>query len=221
MLQGILIVIIVAASTLAYAMSHEVFLLVVMTVLALAYAIPQLLKIRQFRGTMLVTCPENQKPAAVKISMWRAALAAVLGRRHLELCNCSRWPERRACPQDCLCEIVESPEDHCAWNIARKWFTGKNCACCGRPITRLGHLDRRPALLDPQKHSVEWDQVAPEKLPEALWGSKPVCWNCHIAETFMREHPNLVTFRPWERSGPLGEYQPHTGPKSGAPPRAA
>jgi hypothetical protein len=176
-------------------------------VLAVAYAVPQLLKIRAFRGIMLVTCPENQKPAAVKISMWRAALAAVLDRRHLELCNCSRWPERHDCPQDCLCEIVGDPAGHRVWTVATNWFKGKECACCGNPITRLGHLDRRPALLDAEKKTTEWNTVSPEKLPEALWGSKPVCWNCHAAESFMREHPDLVTYRPWER-GPMGEYKP-------------
>ena len=24
----------------------------------------------------------------------------------------------------------------------------------------------------------------------------PVCWNCHIAESFRREHPELVVDRP-------------------------
>ncbi|HUK51683.1 MAG TPA: hypothetical protein VL099_00170 [Candidatus Binatia bacterium] len=198
-------------------MSHEYYLLGAMVVLALAYAIPQLLRVRAFRGAMLVTCPENKKPAAVKVSVWRAAMAAVLGRRHLELCNCSRWPERRDCPQDCICEIVGDPEGHRVWNVATEWFRGRACACCGKPITRLGHLDRRPALLDAQHKSVEWDAIPPEKLPEALWGSKPVCWNCHIADTFVREHPDLVTYRPWERSGPLGEYTPQKRDGQGTP----
>lgn len=222
MSQALFLLVVLAVSALAYALSHEVLLLLIMAILAVAYAVPQLLKIRAYRGAMLVTCPENRKPAAVKISMWRAALAEVLGRRHLELCNCSRWPERRDCPQDCICEIAEDPEGHRVWNIATKWFQGKDCAICAKPITRLGHLDRRPALLDAQKHSIGWDAVPAEKLPEALWGSKPVCWNCHIAETFMREHPDLVTYRPWERSGPLGEYRPkQTDHPASVPPRPA
>jgi hypothetical protein len=218
MLQGILLLAVIAVSALAYVMSHGLFLLVVMAILAIAYSLPRLLTIRAFRGTMLVTCPENRKPAAVKISMWRAILAEVLGRRHLEVCLCSRWPERRDCPQDCLCEIAEDPEGHRVWNIATKWFKGKECTRCGNPITRLGHLDRRPALLDAQNKTTEWDQLPPEKLPEALWGCKPVCWSCHIAETFMREHPDLVTYRPWERSGPLGEYTPKPKHPPGQPP---
>jgi len=202
-------------------MSHELYLLTAMVVLALAYVSPRLYRLRVLRGAMLVTCPENLKPAAVKINMWRATLAAILGRQQIELCNCSRWPERRDCPQDCICEVVEDPDGHRVWNIATRWFKGKECACCGKPITRLGHLDRRPALLDAQKKTVEWDKLPPEKLPETLWGAKPVCWNCHIAESFLREHPDLVTYRPWEKGGPLGEYKPHSRDGEETPKRHA
>ena len=35
-----------------------------------------------------------------------------------------------------------------------------------------------------------------EKLQEVLATHWPVCWNCHVAETFRREHPELVAHRP-------------------------
>jgi hypothetical protein len=35
--------------------------------------------------------------------------------------------------------------------------------------------------------------------------SAPVCWSCHIAESFRRTHPELIVDRPWER-GAMGEY---------------
>ena len=30
---------------------------------------------------------------------------------------------------------------------------------------------------------------------EAMSASLPVCWNCHVAPTFRREHPGLVVDR--------------------------
>ena len=37
-----------------------------------------------------------------------------------------------------------------------------------------------------------------EQLPEIFATHQPVCWNCHIAESFRRLHPELVTDRPLE-----------------------
>jgi hypothetical protein len=25
----------------------------------------------------------------------------------------------------------------------------------------------------------------------------PVCWGCYVAQSFRREHPELVVYRPW------------------------
>jgi len=41
----------------------------------------------------------------------------------------------------------------------------------------------------------EWVDIAPERLQAAPASSVPVCWNCHIAATFRRQHPELVTDR--------------------------
>jgi len=38
--------------------------------------------------------------------------------------------------------------------------------------------------------------IPAEKLQEVLRTDWPVCWNCHVAETFRREHPELVVNRP-------------------------
>lgn len=53
--------------------------------------------------------------------------------------------------------------------------------------------------------TVEWNEIPAEKLPGVLSTYRPVCWSCHITETFIKQHPDLVVYRPWER-GPLGEY---------------
>jgi hypothetical protein len=30
----------------------------------------------------------------------------------------------------------------------------------------------------------------------------PVCWDCYIAQSFVREHPDLVVYRPWRNGIP-------------------
>lgn len=172
------------------------------------YIVGQILQYRKYEGKMLVTCPETGKPAAVKVNFWRAVRAALIGRRDIELSACSRWPERADCGQECLCEIEDNPQAHQAWTIAAKWFEGKKCVYCGHAIEPMKHLDRTPALVNPEKKTYQWDQLPVEELPDAFSSCKPVCWSCHIAETFVREHPDLVTYRPWKRGGPIGEYVP-------------
>lgn len=191
-------------------------------VLVLAYLVWQVMQFRKYGGKMLVTCPETGRPAAVKVDRGMAILAALLGKHRVKLCACSRWPERQRCAQDCLCEIESNPEAHKAWTVAAKWFAGKICYYCGKAIEPVTHMDRMPALLNLEKKTYEWDEIPTEELPEAFELCKPVCWSCHIAETFVREHPDLVTVRPWKKGGPVGEYVPeHHDKPAAAPPRAA
>lgn len=186
-------------------MIHSIFLVFGFAVPVTAYSIRRALPIFRFRGTMLVTCSDNGKPAAIKIAVWRAATEALVGRRHLELGDCSRWPPRRDCKKDCLGEIEADPGGHRVWSVASRWYQGKTCVYCQKPIPPLTHFDRKPALLGAEGRTLEWDYFPPEKLPEALSGSLPVCCNCHIIETLARLHPDRVAFRPWKRSVPTGE----------------
>jgi hypothetical protein len=189
-------------------MTGTVYLLFGFLALATAYLIYRARPVLRFRGTMLVSCPESREPAAVKVAIWRVTAESLVGRRHIEMSDCSRWPERRDCGQGCLCEMEADPEGHRVWSVASRWYEGKKCVYCRKPIEPLSHFDRRPALLNAERKTLEWDDLPPEKLPEALSGCLPVCWSCHITETLIREHPDHVTFRTWERSGPIGEYTP-------------
>jgi hypothetical protein len=158
------------------------------------------------RGESLVTCPETRDPAAVHVNAGKAALDAMKsGRVQLQLDRCSRWPERENCGQECLSQIENDPEGCHVWNIAQQWFRGRSCAYCCKPIERIHWHDHRPALLGPDNKTVQWSDVSPEKLPKVLETHSPVCWSCHIAETFRREHPNDFVDRPWNR-GAMGEY---------------
>ena len=45
----------------------------------------------RFRGKMLVSCPETDRPAAVRVAAAKAAWEAIVGNRELRLSECSRW----------------------------------------------------------------------------------------------------------------------------------
>jgi len=151
----------------------------------------------KLRGKRLVTCPETQKPAAVDLDAKHLARAAAFGTPRLRLSECSRWPERQGCGQECLRQIEAAPQGCLVRRIVADWYAGKTCAICGKPVDTaeqwVGHV---PALLNPEKRTIYWDKVAPEQLPEVFQTHSPVCWSCHIAETFRRVHPELVVDRP-------------------------
>ena len=157
---------------------------------------------RRARGKRIVTCPETERPAAVEIDAVDAARAAFRGSSALSICDCSRWPERADCAQACVAQIEADPEVCRVRAIAERWYTGKHCVYCRKPIDAADWLDNwfdhKPALLDAAQRSVQWNEVAPEDLPEALQRLRPVCWSCHEMESFRREHPDLVIDRPPE-----------------------
>jgi hypothetical protein len=182
----------------------SITLLITIAVLALAVglfvfrAIPGLRAYFDYRGKRLITCPETQKPAAVEVDAKQAALGGFLSEPTLRLDQCSRWPERQDCGQECLKQIEADPENCLVWNIVSKWYEGKSCVFCHKEFGALHHLDHVPALCGPDHKTTEWKRIRPEQLPEVLATYRPVCWNCHIAETFRRLHPELVTNREFE-----------------------
>jgi hypothetical protein len=170
--------------------------LVLAAALFVLRAIPSVRTFFGFRGKRLVTCPETRKPEAVDIAAGEAALGVFFNEPTLHLNQCSRWPERQDCDQDCLRQIEGNAQDCLVWNIVAKWYEGKSCVFCRKPIGALHPLDHAPALQGPDFKTTEWKTVKAEQLPEIFATHKAVCWNCHIAETFRREHPELVTDRP-------------------------
>ena|SRR5438552_4091827 len=147
------------------------------------------------RGKRLVTCPETHKPEAIDIAAGEAGLGVFFNEPTLRLKECSRWPERQGCGQNCLQQIEDDSQNCLVWNIVSKWYEGKRCVFCHKTIGSLHQWDHAPALLGPDFRTAEWKDVRPEKLPEIFASSQPVCWNCHVAETFRRLHPELVTDR--------------------------
>jgi len=182
-------------------MSAEKYLLCSLVALGVLYAGLRLTEpVRvylRYRGQRLVTCPETQKSAGVRVAARQAAERFFTrSRQQIRLCECSRWPERVGCGQDCLSQIEADPEKCLVWNIVNEWYAGKRCIYCKKPFGRIHWHDHRPALVNRDLETVLWTEVPVEKLPEYLDTHWPVCWDCHIAESFRRNHAELVTDRP-------------------------
>lgn len=149
-----------------------------------------------YRGTRVVKCPENGNVAAVAVDAGHAAATAFRRQPELRLAACSRWPEKKGCGEECLRQIEAAPEDCLVRTMLIRWYAGKKCVYCGKAFSMIHWHDHKPTLLGVDGRTVEWSQVSPERVPEELDHDRPVCWNCHIAETFRREHPDLVVDRP-------------------------
>jgi hypothetical protein len=65
----------------------------------------------RFRGTRLVTCPETHKSAVIEVAARSMGMQAILEEPCLRVSECSRWPMRRECGQDCLRQIEGPPTE--------------------------------------------------------------------------------------------------------------
>ncbi len=150
---------------------------------------------RRFRGPRVVTCPETGRAAAVRIDLTYAVTTALLEHEAaVRLAECSRWSTRGHCDQPCAGAARSRESTPLA--VADRFFAGHVCTHCGRSIGDVQFMNHHAALLAPDGTTVEWSDVPPEHLPAALLDGRPVCWNCHVAETFRRTRPDLVTDRP-------------------------
>lgn len=149
----------------------------------------------RYRGERVVTCPENRRPAGVALDVSHAAASGLRFRTDLRLRSCSRWPEKAGCGQECLSQIEAAPQDCLVRNILAKWYEGKSCRSCGRPIGPIVAGAAPPAVFTADQISVEWSEIPAERLQEVLSAGQPVCFACHMASKTMREHPELVTDR--------------------------
>lgn len=180
--------------------------LVILSVLAITigllvfFSVPALRAYFTFRGKRLITCPETHQTAAVEVAAGKAARTALLGDPTLRLNQCSRWPERQGCGQECLQQVETDPQNCLVWNIVSNWYEGKNCVFCHKPFGPMQHFDHAPALLAPDSTTAEWKDFRPEQLPDVFSTFEPVCWDCHITQTFHRVHPDLVVERDWHHA---------------------
>jgi hypothetical protein len=155
---------------------------------------------RKYRGLRLITCPENVRPAAVKVDAFRAAhWRAVSGEPVVNLKSCSRWPEMLGCGEACLTQIEAAPQSCLVRTIVVDWYEGKSCVYCRKPIGPIVWHERPPAIRDANGTTKgitrEWTDVRVEDLPGLFRTAEPVCWHCHIVESFRHDHSDLVIER--------------------------
>jgi hypothetical protein len=156
--------------------------------------VPALRVRRSLAGHRIVTCPETGRAAAVRFETAHAAMTALVTHDpELQLAHCSRWTTRGPCDQPCIAD-AQAPECETTRIVAR-WAEGKRCVFCRKPIADAPRLGHHVALLAHDGVTIEWPTVPPEALPEALGSLAPVCWDCHVTETFRRLRPELVTDR--------------------------
>lgn len=77
----------------------------------------------------------------------------------------------------------------------REWASVRCCATCGAALLASERASHHFALRGLDGVSREWTDLPTERLDVELWGSVPLGWDCHVADTFRREHPELVTDR--------------------------
>jgi len=63
---------------------------------------------RQYRGGRAVTCPETHQQVGVRFDALRATVTELGGRPAFRLADCTRWPMRADCGQDCIPEALET-----------------------------------------------------------------------------------------------------------------
>jgi hypothetical protein len=150
-----------------------------------------------YRGTRVVVCPETRRHVAVEVDAAHAAATADAdGEAELRLSSCTRWPERADCDRDCIYQIANAPEDCAVRVMLADFYEGRTCVLCRKPMTGPRWDAHKPALLRAyDRRTFECRELPPDALPVVLDSYLPVCWDCHIAESFRREHPELVTDR--------------------------
>jgi hypothetical protein len=150
----------------------------------------------EFRGTRVVVCPETRQYVAVELDALHAAVSSTESEAELRLRSCTRWPEREGCDQDCVYQIANAPEECAVRTLLADFYEGRECVFCHKPFGELHWGEHKPALLRPyDRRTFVCRDLPAESLPFALDTYLPVCWDCHVAESFRREHPELVTDR--------------------------
>jgi hypothetical protein len=61
------------------------------------------------RGARVLTCPPLGNTAQVALDPWFAMRRHALGADDFRVLECSHWPERRDCTQECLAQIAPRP----------------------------------------------------------------------------------------------------------------
>jgi len=76
-----------------------------------------------YREGRTVNCPETHAPVSVRFNALRAAWSGLAGPPKLRLADCTRWPERADCGQECIPDAVRTKPapfvDQVPWRTRR------------------------------------------------------------------------------------------------------
>jgi hypothetical protein len=160
----------------------------------------------RYRGPKIVNCPETKRPAIVEVDSLHASLTSTVGLPDIRLHDCSRWPIKEQCGQECLMDLDVAPDRCLVSGVLMRWYRDKKCVYCRKAFPELHWVDHRPGLLSTEGNLLRWKGVSLNQLPNVLATYYPVCSDCYIAQQFRRDHPDLVVFRPWQNdiSGGVG-----------------
>jgi len=136
----------------------------------------------RYRNKMVVTCPETEKQVGVDVDAKYAAITRALGSGSLRLTNCTRWPEKKDCGQECLAQLEASPESCMVKKKLEVWYEGKACAYCDKGFGEIHWHEHKPALVSPDHKLLQWKDVSVEEMSEVFATHKPVCGTCNFAE---------------------------------------
>ncbi|MCC7542171.1 MAG: hypothetical protein IT379_38490 [Deltaproteobacteria bacterium] len=57
----------------------------------------------RYRGARAVRCPRAEKDVSVAVDPWRAGVSSLVSSRvRLRVVECSEWPARAGCDQNCM-----------------------------------------------------------------------------------------------------------------------
>ena len=166
----------------------------------------------KYRGSRIVTCPETSRPAIVKVDSVHASLTSIVGLPDIRLQDCTRWPIKGQCGQECLMDLDVAPESCLVSGVLMRWYRDKNCVFCNRTFPELHWVDHRPGLLTPEGNLLAWNAVKLDQMRNIMETHTPVCWDCYIAQEFRLDHPELVVFRPG-RNGIYGGADGSSAPR--------
>jgi len=86
---------------------YALFLFLVVATLVLVLPALWAREIRnRYAGSRAVTCPETRRQVAVSLDATHAARTGLNRRPDVRIADCTRWPERSKCGQDCIPEAA-------------------------------------------------------------------------------------------------------------------
>jgi len=150
----------------------------------------------RFRDSRLIICPQNGEATIVEVDAVHAALTSPLGQPDIRLQNCGRWPIHQACGQECLLQLDVAPPECLIRSVLMRWYEAKACIYCGKHFEQIHLLEHKPALQSLDGQLLDWGKLRATDFQTEMNNYKPVCWDCYIAQSFVRDHPELVVYRP-------------------------